>query len=76
MFFSMGWGMSQNFSAYMGGETQNFSNSQSLYRGEKTSTTMSLRVECSRLVETYALSRLTAVSLQEEFGAYMEETKK
>ena len=61
------------------GKVQNFSNSQSLYRGGKTPTTMSLRVECSRLVfgevQTLALPRPTAVSLQAEFEAYKEETK-
>ena len=61
-----------------GGEAQNFSNSQSLYRGGNTSTIMSLRVECSQLVfgKATALPRPAAVSLQGEFEAYnMEETK-
>ena len=49
------------------------------YMGGGTSTTMSLRVECSRLVfgevasQTLSLPRPTAVSLQGEFGAYMED---
>ena len=54
--------------------------SQSLNMGGGTSTTMSLRDVCSRFVgksppQTLALLRLTAVSQQEEFRAYMEETK-
>ena len=56
----------------MGGKVQNFSNSQSLYRGRKTSIIMSLRVECSRFV----FGEVAAVSLQGKFGTYMEETEK
>ena len=61
------------FLIWRGGEAQNFSNSQNLCRGGKMSTTMSLHVECSRLVFGEVVN--TAVSLKGESGAYMEETK-
>ena len=76
MFFNMGVGGGSEFfevPKLYGAKAQNFSNSQSPYRGGGTSTTMSLRVECSQLVFGEVTS--TAVCLQEEFEVYMEETK-
>ena len=77
-----GGGMTRNISTsenLYGGEAENFSNFLKAYLwGWRTSTTMSLRVECSRLVfgeVVTAFPRHTAVSFQREFGAYMEETK-
>jgi len=54
------------FQSLYGGEAPNFSISQNLYRGGKTSTLISLRVECSQLVfgeVTLAPARPTVVSL-------------
>jgi len=64
-----------------GGRAWNFYKSKSLYRWGKTSTTISLQVEGSlagvwglQPPQTLALPKRTAISLQGELGAYMEET--